>query len=59
MITPKQQWIVINGNPIDGYKYYGAFELCEQAHQWGNDYFDESGYYIAELIQTDNLMENV
>jgi hypothetical protein len=45
------KWIVINGNPIDGYKYYGAFALCEQAHQWGNDYFDESGYYIAELIE--------
>ena len=52
---PPTKWIVINGNPIDGYKYYGEFTLCKQAHQWGNDYFDESGYYIAELI---NPQEN-
>jgi hypothetical protein len=47
----KEQWIVINGNPINGYTYYGTFDNAQDANYWGHSNFDESGFYITEITQ--------
>jgi hypothetical protein len=53
----KEQWIVINGNPINGYTYYGAFDSPQDANYWGHNNFDESGFYITELTQPEEHEE--
>ena len=45
------QFLVINGNPVDGYTYHGTFNTNQQAYQWGIDNFDESGFHVVVIRQ--------
>jgi len=47
------QWIVINGDPIDGYKFYGPFKSRRDANIFGRDYFDYSGFHAVRLSNID------
>lgn len=40
--------IVITGNPVDGFKFYGPFADEESANTWGYKHFFEQ-YWTAEL----------
>jgi len=44
-----KQYIIANGDPIKGFRYYGPFNSSEEACQWGSDNFDESGFTLIEL----------
>lgn len=40
-------WIVGDGNPVDGYDFYGPFALADIALEFAGDITGE--YFIAEL----------
>jgi hypothetical protein len=46
------EYIVINGNPMTGFNFYGVFKNHNEATVWGKDNFDESGFVVAELRET-------
>lgn len=50
-MTNLDQWIVINGDPIKGYRFYGAFSSHDQAQSWGLINLENSGFSIASLSQ--------
>ena len=45
------KWIVINGNPLDGFTYHGPFSSAQEANEYGHDHFDESGFFITQLTK--------
>ena len=47
----EEKWIVITGNPSDGFAFHGPFETATQASEYGHDYFDDTGFYIDRLIK--------
>jgi len=46
------EYIVINGNPMTGFNFYGVFKSYDKATVWGKDKFEESGFVVAELRET-------
>lgn len=53
MSDNNDQWIVINGNPIDGYTFHGTFSNPDDASIWGHDNFDQSGFFVASVWSLD------
>lgn len=49
----KAKWIVINGNPVDGYSFYGTFDSESDADYWGSINFEESGYHTCPIFNPD------
>lgn len=50
--------IVIIGNPIDGFEYYGPFDTHQQAADWGEDLVSGDWWVtIVESPATYNYME--
>lgn len=48
MSNEKKQYILISGNPVDGFNYTGPFDAASAAHDHGEDCgFAE--YWIADL----------
>jgi hypothetical protein len=45
------KWIVITGNPLDGFRFHGTFETSTQACEYGHKNFEESGFDIDLLIK--------
>jgi hypothetical protein len=53
------QWIVINGDPINGYIFYGPFNCSEDANIFGFNYFDESGFHAVRLSNIDEENQEI
>ena len=43
------QYIVCRGNLLVGNRFFGPFKTTEEAHKWGDENFDYSGYIVAQL----------
>jgi hypothetical protein len=45
--------IVITGNPIEGFKFYGPFATHKEAIAWANstDYCDGAHWWITDLTK--------
>ena len=48
-------WLVITGNPSDGFAFHGPFATATQASEYGHDYFDDTGFYIDHLIKVQEI----
>jgi len=51
--TKPVKYIVINGTPTNGFNFYGVFKSYDKATVWGKDNFEESGFVVAELRETE------
>lgn len=40
-------WILISGNPVDGFSYYGPFLSSESAINFGDRIFDGDWWIVA------------
>lgn len=47
------QWIIIAGNPIDGYVYVGPFENSAAASEHAERVFDKENWWVTELFKPD------
>lgn len=45
----KQQYILIHGNPVDGFSYVGPFNGYSAAHDHG-EHMGYSEYWLSELV---------
>jgi hypothetical protein len=45
-------WIVIVGNPVDGFKMFGPFDTMEKARDWQEQVQDEASW-ATELQHPD------
>ena len=43
------KYVVINGNPVDGWTFHGSFDTYTEAYEWGMGNYDESGFTVATL----------
>ena len=43
------QYIVCRGNLLVGQRFFGPFKTTEEAHKWGDENFDYSGYLVAQV----------
>lgn len=50
-------FIVITGNPVDGFQYYGRFSDEPTAIDWADENLSEEDWWVAELINPDRLKE--
>lgn len=42
-----ETWILISGNPVTGFTYYGPFESAKQAEEYSeNTYFDDECWWV-------------
>ena len=49
-----QQYIIIDGNPVDGYQFYGPFDDGEKASYWANLELDrDPEWFVAKLNSPD------
>jgi hypothetical protein len=49
-------WLLISGNPVDGFRYYGPFGSHEAATMTGTDFLEGNGdWWVAELQDTSSL----
>lgn len=46
-----KHWIVIHGNPVDGYSYFGPFLGRDAAVDWGEKNCD-GDWWISELLSS-------
>jgi hypothetical protein len=46
-------WIIVTGNPIDGFRFYGPFSSSGDACQWteDNSKIIDPDWYLAELLR--------
>lgn len=51
-------FIVITGNPVDGFQYYGRFSDEPAAIDWADENLSEEDWWIAELINPDGRYKN-
>jgi hypothetical protein len=42
-------FIVITGNPLDGFNHYGPFNTLDEALRWGEDYYAGGDWWITKL----------
>lgn len=43
-------WIVIAGDPMDGFSYTGPFNSADEATRWAGMYIDKSyGWWLAQV----------
>ena len=47
-------YILIVGNPVDGFKYYGQFSDVDTALNWAEKNLRTEEYWFAELQNPDN-----
>jgi hypothetical protein len=47
--------IVITGNPMSGFTYYGPFANRAVAHAWANDILGANDWWIAPLSDMDEV----
>ena len=46
-------FIVIVGNPVDGFSFYGSFDTESEATDWaGDEYGSMNDWWVAEVIPT-------
>ena len=43
------QYIVITGNPVDGFTYTGPFDTFDEAHCWATEFQTGDDWWIARL----------
>lgn len=41
-------WIIVTGNPVDGFEYHGPFNTEDSAIEWA-DTFIEDEWWLAHL----------
>jgi hypothetical protein len=58
-MNDQNQWIVINGDPIKGFRFYGAFDSHDQAQSWGLINLEHSGFVISELNKPTKSIEEM
>ena len=46
---PEEKKLVITGNPVDGFFYYGPFDSAEEAIEWASVQHDTQDWWIAPL----------
>jgi hypothetical protein len=44
------QWVVISGNPVDGFFYYGPFDSAEAAASAAEDSVLDADWWISKLL---------
>lgn len=47
-------WLLITGNPVDGFTYYGPFSDHDEASSLA-DRCDHSDWWICELVRPDSF----
>ena len=45
-----KRWIIIHGNPGDGFGFWGPFATVEEATKWAEDNLDRD-WWIADLLR--------
>lgn len=52
MTVGAKQWVVVFGNPIDGFGYHGPFDTNEEACEYGDFHDgDNADEYWVALLQ--------
>lgn len=46
---PKEQYVLVVGNPVDGLCFMGPFNTAEDASQFGENNVDAEEFWVAAL----------
>lgn len=42
-------WIIVVGNPVDGFEYHGPFNHEDNAIQWADNYIEDEEWWLSHL----------
>lgn len=43
-------WIVIAGNPVDGFTYYGPFAESNEANEYAEQHCEDTEFWLISLV---------
>lgn len=49
------KWIVVSGNPVDGFTFHGPFDGDGIAESWADHFLDDEEYWLAKVYAPTNL----
>lgn len=50
-------WIIVTGNPIDGFEFFGLFEKETDGIDWASKQFDDRDWWLASVTTSANPTE--
>lgn len=53
MIGNFEKHIVVTGNPVDGFTFYGTFRTANEAGDWAADELSKEEWWTASLTDPD------
>jgi hypothetical protein len=48
-------YLVITGNPVNGFTFIGPFPVTPDAVEWAETYVSEEDWWISEITATDTF----
>lgn len=50
-------WIIVTGNPVDGFEFFGIFETETEGIDWADAAFDDRDWWLASVSEYRNPTE--
>ncbi len=50
---PEPPFLLVVGDPVDGFDYVGPFDSSEQAQEWAQEFTDGDSWWVVELQSPD------